>query len=1408
MSMSSSPSNREDSMNTSSLTVDNQWKVEKYIAERLSRQSGPSKLVPIAKWTLTILLGSFITCIFVATKLSFISLARFLNSVKPSSNNFDHKEWVFYTGHYLLIYLTIAVPYFLLFLRSAWTGLCRRTVVWPTKRAMILCVLVGILEPFGLVILALKVLPNMTPTLGAFTMSSFIAFSVVGTTIESFKHRVQFVWKACNIVSLILLFGGIGLVIYMVVDTGGISKDIWHLPVCIAVLNVAWLPWLLKRMTEQAESGVEFTDDHFISRGSESTSTTWKSSFITYGVKNLATFFFCFVFYYLDTDFPINFTQEMLSVFLSAWDFHTSIRDAHVWANFGVNLIGGLVGYILVAVTCHTNMQRGCLALPLVLSLPVSVIVIKVREFCNDFMDDDVFCQFNDGKLVLVVMVAVAFTLGHMLSIGRHSFEKELVYLQKERELFWVPGYNGAVLDFFLLLNRKQTIEITIRSRSRRQKLGCMKTKVYICTTMYREDEGEMKQLLESLGRVNLAQQEGETYFESHIFFDAGVRNNKISEFPLILVSLLEETLGVKPEHCTKVVTPYGLKLSWGLPSYKDKDLMIFSIHLKDNTLVKNKKRWSQVMYMSYVLDFLKDSAANGGESYILTTDADVMFTPDSVEALLDLMTRDTSIGAVCARTHPMGYGPLVWYQVFEYAVGHWFQKASEHVLGSVLCAPGCFSVYRCRALSDVLPKYCKKVESAFDFLTKDMGEDRWMCTLMVQSGWRIEYCAASENSTNCPAEFEEFYKQRRRWIASTLANLMLVIREWRYISLFNHRLGVVFLCYQALLLFSTLIAPSMVILVVAGGLQYAWDVDVISMILLQVFACIIYTFICIYTSQDTQMLVSKLYTFLYAVAMCAAVVGTAEQVVVDISEESGSSNASKSSLQVTPSGKPNQHISIYLPVSVTTIYLAFLIGVFLLGGVLHPREFTCLFHGIWYLLCLPSAYLVLILYSICNLTDSSWGTREETKVTVGYTSHWWSSFFRKWFKKIFFCFRDKEKTSGVSVGVQTPVTSLRQSSIPGLTGDGLDRASSRISVMEDQYISGDFASNTDYVDYEFDASDLKDENKPMDVDQWLPQELSSIYSDVFKKHGYENTLLIKGLTEADLIQMGVKRKGHVQYILGLISNLPAFEIEYKVPNNVDDWLEEIGLSMYRDKFYKNKIKTLKEMEILKSFNTKMIYDQLEIKKQGHIKRLLYAIRMLKDPLEAQKKVIRMRQLLDGVDLKELMICNVGEFDFWTSLRSKCLEPDLKAFGMEAEIKEKLVGLRNNWIMTIAVANTLWLILLATIASKGNLTVIGANPIGLVFLIIFGLLFLVQFLAMIVHRVSTLCHYVARAPYTFGNPLLTTWSFQDKFDSFVIATSDSEEVVTGAESDNVGRPRGPLSERTPLLSERPLAEVI
>ena len=79
---------------------------------------------------------------------------------------------------------------------------------------------------------------------------------------------------------------------------------------------------------------------------------------------------------------------------------------------------------------------------------------------------------------------------------------------------------------------------------------------------------------------------------------------------------------------------------------------------------------------MSKVLDItIFSSVENLDHSYILTTDADVRFTPDDVMALMDFMSRDPSVGAVCGRTHPMGSGPMVWYQVFDYAIGHWLLK-------------------------------------------------------------------------------------------------------------------------------------------------------------------------------------------------------------------------------------------------------------------------------------------------------------------------------------------------------------------------------------------------------------------------------------------------------------------------------------------------------------------------------------------------------------------------------------------------------------------------------------------------------------------------------------------------------------------------------------------------------------
>ena len=45
-------------------------------------------------------------------------------------------------------------------------------------------------------------------------------------------------------------------------------------------------------------------------------------------------------------------------------------------------------------------------------------------------------------------------------------------------------------------------------------------------------------------------------------------------------------------------------------------------------------------------------------------------------------MKINPKIGASCGRIHPTGTGIMQLYQKFEYAIGHWMFKSTEHILG------------------------------------------------------------------------------------------------------------------------------------------------------------------------------------------------------------------------------------------------------------------------------------------------------------------------------------------------------------------------------------------------------------------------------------------------------------------------------------------------------------------------------------------------------------------------------------------------------------------------------------------------------------------------------------------------------------------------------------------------------
>ncbi len=40
-------------------------------------------------------------------------------------------------------------------------------------------------------------------------------------------------------------------------------------------------------------------------------------------------------------------------------------------------------------------------------------------------------------------------------------------------------------------------------------------------------------------------------------------------------------------------------------------------------------------------------------------------------------------------------------------------------------------------------------------------GEDRWLCTLLLQEGYRVEYCAASDALTYAPESFHVRFEFR-----------------------------------------------------------------------------------------------------------------------------------------------------------------------------------------------------------------------------------------------------------------------------------------------------------------------------------------------------------------------------------------------------------------------------------------------------------------------------------------------------------------------------------------------------------------------------------------------------------------------------------------------------------------------
>lgn len=60
-----------------------------------------------------------------------------------------------------------------------------------------------------------------------------------------------------------------------------------------------------------------------------------------------------------------------------------------------------------------------------------------------------------------------------------------------------------------------------------------------------------------------------------------------------------------------------------------------------------------------------------------------------------------------------------------------------------------------------------------------------------------------------------------------------------------------------------------------------------------------------------------------------------------------------------------------------SSIFLFLVAGEMIATALLHPQELYCLPCGVIYYVTVPSMYLLLIIYSIFNMNNINWGTRE-----------------------------------------------------------------------------------------------------------------------------------------------------------------------------------------------------------------------------------------------------------------------------------------------------------------------------------------------------------------------------------------------------------------------------------------------
>ncbi|KAG5345608.1 CHS3 synthase, partial [Acromyrmex heyeri] len=1005
-----------------------------------------NRFFEIVIWILKIfiygLLFAIVFCSGIVSKL-FVLLATAQlrkNQSLPFCNHNEELEELFteyaqngrikWTWCLIFIYL---IPECIGMLNTLWHYLFKRKPRMPKKRNVLLMILIDTLHTLGLVLLTFIILPEIGAVQGAaiFCCLCFIpgllnllSRNEKSRNISAIKLRLLKIFDA---LALIAQISGMLWPLILTIEHDVDKTLMWITPIALALCSSRWWSNFVS-----SHSNVGLV--RFLSRAKEDLQP---GQHVVQGYVSIWR-----IFIFITGAFVINIREgiDAKNFFSPQFTYHNFPTPLYI---FAIQAVCTMTMYQACKFAYRTHMHRFGFAFPTnlvslgLVCLIVTLCIARKKDicvFCNVtpdylFFEDFLFGNWNEFLSSWYTWLWLTWLMSQIW-ITIHLWTTENERLALAERIFSTITYDSLMIDQCLALNKKmqnenieqnhegeikdaqlpngdlrlEVIDISLDAgrieqdfnqddsidaditavNKRKDRIA----KIYACATMWHEEKSEMNHLVGSILRLDKDQCairvtqkyykiQIEDYYEleTHIFFDdafccmhgcIGLCNHdenetQVNQYVIMLVETVQrnvENLCMRFSPPTKYPTPYGGRLVWTLPGKTN-----LIVHLKDKNKIRHRKRWSQVMYMYYLLGYRlmglsidtdrKEAIAEN--TYILTLDGDIDFRPGAVKVLVDLMKKDRDLGAACGRIHPIGSGPMVWFQKFEYAIGHWLQKSTEHTIGCVLCSPGCFSLFRAKALKqpNVMAKYATKSTEARHYIQYDQGEDRWLCTLLLQVGSRVEYSAASDAYTHAPEHFKDFYIQRRRWIPSTVANifdLLITAKETRKV---NNDISWLYIAYQWILMGITILGPGTIFLMLVGAFVAAFHIDNWTSFWYNLIPIGVFVGVCFICRERIQLLVAEIISAIYGLVMIVVLVG----IMLQIAEDGW----------LAPSS-----LLFFIVACQMTI-----------AGLLHPQEATCLLCGVIYYITVPSMYMLLTVFSVFNVHNVTWGTRDSKKLNV-----------------------------------------------------------------------------------------------------------------------------------------------------------------------------------------------------------------------------------------------------------------------------------------------------------------------------------------------------------------------------------------------------------------------------------------